>query len=216
MTGRDHGLVFVISGPSGSGKGTVISELAKIYPKTDVAVSATSRKPREGEKEGVNYFYKTRKQFEKLVKDGEILEHTEYNGNYYGTLKSETKRIMDEGNDVILEIEVDGCSQVKRLLGDSCVTIMLTAPDRAELERRLRGRGTETEEEIQKRLSRALFEVSQTPNYEYLLINETDRADECAKDLLSVIRAEHLRTARSSEVFEEGYGSGSENITKEK
>ena len=130
MTGRDHGLVFVVSGPSGSGKGTVIGELGKIYSKTDVAVSATSRKPREGEKEGVNYFYKTRKQFEKLLREGEILEHTEYNGNYYGTLKSEVKRITDEGNDVILEIEVDGCSQVKKLLGDACVTVMLTAPSR--------------------------------------------------------------------------------------
>ncbi len=206
MTERDHGLVFVISGPSGSGKGTVIEELGKIYDRTGVAVSATSRKPREGEKEGVNYFYKTRKQFEKMVRDGEILEYTEYNGNYYGTLKSETRRITEEGRDVILEIEVDGCGQVKRLLGDGCVTIMLTAPDREELERRLRGRGTETEEEIQRRLERALFEVSQTPKYEYLLINETNRADKCARDLLSVIRAEHLRTCRSGEVFEEGYG----------
>ncbi|MBQ7599187.1 MAG: guanylate kinase [Clostridia bacterium] len=206
MTGRDHGLVFVVSGPSGSGKGTVIGELGKIYSKTDVAVSATSRKPREGEKEGVNYFYKTRKQFEKLLREGEILEHTEYNGNYYGTLKSEVKRITDEGNDVILEIEVDGCSQVKKLLGDACVTVMLTAPSREELERRLRNRGTETEEEIQKRLERALFEVSRTPYYDYLLINETGRADECAGDLLAVIRAEHLRTVRSREVYEEGYG----------
>ena len=140
------GLVFVVSGPSGSGKGTIVDVLRHMAPNIGVAVSATTRAPRPGEAEGVNYYYKTREEFEALLAAGEILEHTEYSGNLYGTLKSEAEKVIGEGRDLILEIEVDGGAQVKKLLGDDCVLVMLLAPDAEEQERRLRNRGTEQEE----------------------------------------------------------------------
>jgi len=167
----NNGIVFVISGPSGSGKGTVVEVLRGIYDGAEVSVSATTRKPREGEVDGVNYYYKTREEFENLIRNGEVLEHTEYNGNYYGTLKSEAERITGSGRDLLLEIEVDGGGQVKRLMGDRCVTVMLVAPDSAELERRLRGRGTETDDVIKGRLMRAREELLEAPNYDYVVVN---------------------------------------------
>ncbi len=201
----EEGKVFVVSGPSGSGKGTVIGILQEIYTGMEVAVSATTRAPREGEAEGVNYFYKTKAEFEELIKNDEVLEYTIYNGNYYGTLKSEAERITEKGKDLVLEIEVNGCGQMKRKLGSRCVAIMLTAPDSKELERRLRGRGTETEDEIQRRLRRALDEVKEVTKYDYLLINENGKADKCAEDLLAVITAERLKADRAEEYLRENY-----------
>lgn len=191
-----NGIAFVISGPSGSGKGTVVEILRKIYPDAGVSVSATSRKPREGEVEGVNYYYKTREEFEALIGAGEVLEHTEYNGNYYGTLKSEVKRITAEGKDIILEIEVDGGGQVKRLMEDDCVTIMLIAPSAEEQERRLRGRGTETDDVIAGRLERAKAEIREAVNYDYVVVNETGGTEECAAEIMAIIKAEHRRSRR--------------------
>ncbi|MBE6541910.1 MAG: guanylate kinase [Ruminococcaceae bacterium] len=194
----NNGLVFVISGPSGSGKGTVVEILRKIYSKVGVAVSATSRLPREGELEGVNYYYKTREQFEELIRNGDVLEYTEYNGNYYGTLKSEAERITAEGRDIILEIEVDGGSQIKKLLGEQCVTIMLIAPDADEQERRLRGRGTESEEVILGRLARAREEMMEAVKYDYVVVNETGKSEECAETIVSIMKAEHQTSRRMS------------------
>ncbi|MBQ9717456.1 MAG: guanylate kinase, partial [Clostridia bacterium] len=162
-----RGIVIVISGPSGSGKGTVVKELRAICPTMQVSVSATTRQPREGEQNGVDYYFKTREEFEGLIERGEVLEYTQYNGNYYGTLKSEAERIISEGDDLILEIEVDGGGQIKRLMGDRVCGIMLIAPDAAEQENRLRGRGTESEEVIKGRLSRAREEILEAPNYDY-------------------------------------------------
>ena len=187
----NKGLVFVVSGPSGSGKGTVVEELKKIAPNIGVAVSATTRAPRPGETEGVTYYYKTREEFEALLAAGEILEHTEYSGNLYGTLKSEARKVIGEGRDLILEIEVDGGGQVKRLLGDDCVLVMLLAPDAAEQERRLRDRGTEKEETIQKRLQKARSEIAVAGDYEYLVLNETGHQEECAENLLAILKAAH-------------------------
>lgn len=202
----NNGLVFVISGPSGSGKGTVVEILREICPTAGLSISATSRKPREGEAEGVNYYYKTREEFEALIEAGEVLEHTEYNGNYYGTLKSEVERITAEGRDVILEIEVDGGGQVERLLGDSCILVMLIAPSAEEQEARLRGRGTESEEVIQGRLARAKAEIREAVNYDYIVVNENGKTRECAEEILAIMKAEHRRTARMngciSEYFE--------------
>ncbi|MGN1409045.1 MAG: guanylate kinase [Eubacteriales bacterium] len=195
----NKGMVIVISGPSGSGKGTVVEELRRIYPKAGVSVSATTRQPREGEIDGVHYHYKTRDEFEELIKNGEVLEYTEYNGNYYGTLKSEAERIVGGGDDLILEIEVDGAGQIKKLLGDKCAAVMLIAPNAVEQEKRLRGRGTESEDVIQGRLERAKEEVRLAPMYDYIVVNENGKAKECAQTVMSIIISEHRRYARQEE-----------------
>lgn len=196
---QPEGIIFVISGPSGSGKGTVMEILRELYPEAGLAVSATTRARRDYEEEGREYFFKTREQFEQLLADGEILEHTVYNGNYYGTLKSEADRILGSGKDMLLEIEVDGAGQIKRLFGDRAVSVMLIAPSGEEQARRLRGRGTDSEEVIAQRVARAYEEIRQASLYDYVTVNETDRARECAEGILSVIRAEHMRSRRMAD-----------------
>ena len=209
MQNKD-GIVFVISGPSGSGKGTVVEALRKIYPNAGVSVSATSRTPREGEKEGVNYYYKTREQFEALIENGEMLEYTQYNGNYYGTLKAEAERIISSGKDLILEIEVNGGAAVEKLMGDRCVLIMLIAPDSEELERRLRGRGTDSDEVIAGRLDRAHAELALAPTYDYVVVNESGEDVEkaalvSAEKVLSIIKAEHMKSFRTAGYIKENF-----------
>ena len=201
-----NGIVFVISGPSGSGKGTVVDILRKIYPNAGVSVSATSREPREGETEGVNYYYKTRDEFEKLIKNNEVLEYTEYNGNYYGTLKSEAERIIGSGQDLILEIEVDGGRQIKKLLGDDCVLIMLMAPNSDEQEKRLRERGTESDDVINGRLERTREEINEASAYDYIVVNENKKSTECAGVIVSIIKAEHKRYKRNKAFIENYFG----------
>ena len=201
-----RGIVVVISGPSGSGKGTVVEELRRIHPAAGVSVSATSRSPREGEENGVHYYFKTREEFEELIRNGEVLEHTVYNGNYYGTLRAEAERIIDSGRDLILEIEVDGAGQIKRLLGEKCATVMLIAPDAAEQERRLRGRGTESEDVIRGRLERARAEIALAPEYDYVVVNETEKTAECAETILTIIRAEHQKYIYKKEFIDRYFG----------
>ncbi|MBR4933966.1 MAG: guanylate kinase [Clostridia bacterium] len=196
------GLIFVISGPAGSGKGTVVKLLREMIPDLGFSVSATTRAPRPGEEDGVNYYFMDRERFTSLLEGGMILEHTEYCGNYYGTLKSEAERVLSEGRDIILEIEVEGALQVKHLMPDECVTVMLIAPDRAELERRLRGRGTETDDVIKSRLERAVTEVGLAERYDYVVVNETDHSEECAAQIKSIITAEHSRYAMMKETVD--------------
>ena len=198
-----RGIVIVISGPSGSGKGTVVKELRGICPTMQVSVSATTRLPREGETNGVEYYFKTREEFEGLIERGEVVEYTQYNGNYYGTLKSEAERIISAGDDLILEIEVDGGGQIKRLMGNECVSVMLIAPSAAEQESRLRGRGTESEEVIQGRLARAKAEIKEAVNYDYIVVNESGKQTECAENILAIIKAEHFRTERMNSYIAE-------------
>lgn len=197
---KQEGIIFVISGPSGSGKGTVCEALRKINPDTAISVSATTRKPREGEVDGVSYHFMTRERFEELIAQGEVLEHTQYNGNYYGTLRSEAEKIISQGRDLILEIEVDGGGQIKRLMGDRVCGIMLIAPDAAEQENRLRGRGTESEEVIKGRLARAREEILEAPNYDYIVINETGKTEECAGEIMAIMKAAHFSYNRMKQV----------------
>ncbi len=197
---KQEGIIFVISGPSGSGKGTVCEALRKINPDTAISVSATTRKPREGEVDGVSYHFMTRERFEELIAQGEVLEHTQYNGNYYGTLRSEAEKIISQGRDLILEIEVDGGGQIKRLMGDRVCGIMLIAPDAAEQENRLRGRGTESEEVIKGRLARAREEILEAPNYDYIVINETGKTEECADEIMAIMKAAHFSYNRMKQV----------------
>lgn len=194
----NEGILLVISGPSGSGKGTAVAELKTVNPHIGVSVSATTRAPREGEAEGVNYYYISRAEFERKLKDGEILEHTEYCGNLYGTPKSEVDRVRGEGRDLILEIEVEGAAQIKKLYPDA-VTVMLVPPSMEELRRRLVGRGSEDAETVEKRIRRAAEEILLAPEYDYVVVNETNKIDECVKDLLDIISAERMKSIRMND-----------------
>lgn len=190
---KKRGTLFVISGPAGSGKGTVVKELISAHDEIALSVSATTRQPRPGEVHGVHYFYISREEFEKRIADGDILEYTTYRDNLYGTPLKEVKRALNKGKDIILEIEVDGAMQVKRRIRGS-VAIMLTPPDYETLERRLRGRGTEKEEDILWRLERAKAEIKLVDRYDYSVINEDGRAKECAELIYNIIKAEHQKT----------------------
>ena len=200
---RNEGIIFVISGPSGSGKGTVMGFLKELYPEAGLAVSATTRPRRDYETEGVEYYFKTREEFERLLAEGEILEHTVYNGNYYGTLKSEAERILGAGQDLLLEIEVDGAAQIRRIFGDRAVSVMLIAPSGEEQANRLRGRGTDSEETIAARVARAYEEIRHAADYDYVTVNENDRAKECAEGILGIIRAEHKKSRRMASYIHE-------------
>lgn len=187
------GLLFIISGPAGSGKGTVVNSLIKNHPELSLSVSATTRAPRAGEIDGVHYHFISKDEFEKLIEKGEVLEHTTYCENYYGTLKREVLKANKAGRDIILEIEVDGAMQVKKKVRGA-VTIMLTPPDADSLERRLRGRGTETDEVIKWRLNRAKEEIKLIGNYDYSVVNNDGEADKCAELIYDIIKAEHQKT----------------------
>ncbi len=187
------GILFIISGPAGSGKGTVVKELISAHSEIKLSVSATTRNPRPGETHGVHYYYISKDEFENRIERGEILEYTTYCDNYYGTPLKEVKEALDNGKDIILEIEVDGAMQVKKKVRGS-VAIMLTPPDAETLERRLRGRGTETEDVIRWRLERAKEEIMLLPKYDYSVINEDGKAKECAELIYDIIKAEHQNT----------------------
>lgn len=190
-----NGLLIVISGPAGSGKGTVVKLLREMLPDLGFSVSATTRSPRPGEEDGVQYYFMTRDDFEEALAHGEILEHTMYCGNYYGTLKSEADRVLSAGHDLILEIETDGAMQVKKQFPDA-LTIMLLPPDGKTLEARLRGRGTETDDVIKTRLARAREELGLAERYDYVVVNENDGAEKCADLIREILSAEHHRSPR--------------------
>ena len=187
------GILFIISGPAGSGKGTVVKEIIEKHKDIALSVSATTRNPRPGEVNGVHYYFISKSEFEGRIERGEILEYTTYCDNYYGTPLKEVKRALDHGQDIILEIEVDGAMQVKKKVRNS-VAIMLTPPDGETLERRLRNRGTETEEVIKWRLARAKEEILLLPKYDYSVVNEDGKISECADLIYDIIKAEHQKT----------------------
>ncbi|MBR7100838.1 MAG: guanylate kinase [Clostridia bacterium] len=187
------GILFIISGPAGSGKGTVVKELISAHSEIALSVSATTRNPRPGEENGVHYYFISKDEFEKRIERGEILEYTTYCENYYGTPLKEVKKALDSGKDIILEIEVDGAMQVKKKVRGS-IAIMLTPPDAETLERRLRGRGTETEDVIKWRLERAKEEIKLLPKYDYSVVNEDGKSNECAELIYDIIKAEHQNT----------------------
>ena len=184
----EKGLLIVVSGPAGSGKGTVNAKLLQ-SPEYAFSVSATTRSPRPGEVNGKNYWYISREEFEERIARGEMLEHTEYCGNYYGTPKKEAEEVLATGKNLILEIDVKGAMNVKRLYPEA-VLIMLLPPSFAVQEARLRGRKTETEEKIRARLDKTREELEQLGNYDYLVINRENGAEECAEDIRAIVRAE--------------------------
>ena len=182
------GLLVVLSGPAGSGKGTVLSRLLE-DERYAYSVSATTRAPRPGEQDGVNYHFLSREEFEKRIADGAMLEYTEYCGNYYGTPRKETEEVLASGKNLVLEIEVMGAANVKRHYPEA-IAIMLLPPSYAEQEKRLRGRGTETEEKILARLERTKEELGCLDDYDYIVYNKPGGVEACADDIRAILRAE--------------------------
>ncbi|MEG1931840.1 MAG: guanylate kinase [Pygmaiobacter sp.] len=176
--------LIVLSGPSGSGKDTVVQRLVQQHPEIKVSISATTRAMRPGEAQGVNYYYMTKAAFQQKLAQGEILEHTCYCGNYYGTPKAEVDNRLAAGENVVLVIEVEGAANVRRLYPEAKL-VFVQPPSFEELERRLRGRGTESEEAIAGRLARAKAELSFSNEYNYVLLNDT--LDQCVAELYRII-----------------------------
>ena len=191
----EKGLLIVISGPAGSGKGTVTGILTEKHGFVK-SVSLTTRSPRPGEVHGKDYYYITHDEFEKRLANDDTLEHTCYCGNYYGTPRTEAENVIEGGKHLILEIEVDGAMQIKAKKPDA-VLIMLLPPSFKKQEERLRGRGTETEDKILSRLKQTKNEVALAPKYDYVVYNHDNRSEDCANDILAIVRAEQLAMKRN-------------------
>ena len=190
------GILIVLSGLSGAGKGTLVKELMKTYDNYALSISMTTRKPREGEVHGREYFFTERESFEEKIAQNGLIEYAEYCGNYYGTPRDYVEEMLAAGRDVLLEIEIQGMHKVKKMFPDM-LTLFVTPPSIAELEKRLRGRGTETEEVIRKRLARAAEEAKGMEDYEYLVVN--DDLQECVEEIHSIVKAAKRASRRNTE-----------------
>ncbi len=194
------GLLVVISGFSGSGKGTLMKELLKRYDDTyALSISATTRSPREGELHGREYFFVTKAEFEKMIENEELIEYAGYVGNYYGTPKPYVLSKLLEGKDVILEIEVQGAIDLKKRYPEA-VMIFITPPDKKTLEKRLVGRGTESKAQIENRLERAAKEADSIKNYDYLIIN--DEIEKTIEKIHNLIQVQHCLIKYNKEVID--------------
>jgi guanylate kinase len=191
----EKGLIVVVSGPAGSGKGTVMKYI-KEDPNYVFSISRTTRYTREGEVDGVHYYFVSKEEFKQKLLEDDFLEHTEYCGEFYGTPKSLVYEQLEKGKNVILEIEVDGAMQIKAKCPDA-VLIMLLPPSFSVQEARLRGRATETEEKILARLARTREELRDLDNYDYVVYNRDGEIDEAAEDILAIVRAEKLSLSRN-------------------
>ena len=167
------GKLVIFSAPSGSGKTTIVRELLKLFPQFEFSISATSRKPRGQEQHGIDYYFLSNEEFRQRVERDEFVEWEEvYEGTCYGTLKSEVERIWSKGNVIIFDVDVMGGINLKRLFGEDACSMFIMPPSVEELERRLRGRGTDSEEVIQKRIAKAEFELSKSPEFDYTVVND--------------------------------------------
>ena len=200
MKEQRNGLLLVISGPSGVGKGTLVNALMERNQRIKMSVSATTRAPRPGEIEGVHYFFKTEEEFKAMVDRGEFLEYIHVFGSkYYGTPRSFVEQQLENGFDVILEIDVQGAMKVKQAFPDA-VLMFITAPSMSEIKSRLIGRGTETMEQVEKRFATAFEEIKMIPQYDYVIIN--DVIDVAVHHMEAILEAERCRTSRSNYLSE--------------
>ena len=188
------GILIVVSGFSGAGKGTLMKRLLERYDNYALSISMTTRLPRPGEEHGKHYFFVDRDEFEKHIEDDGFIEYADYCGNYYGTPRAYVEKCLEEGRDVILEIEIQGAIKIKNKFPDA-VLVFVTPPDAGELKRRLMGRGTETEDVIRKRLSRAVEEAQGIENYDYIVVN--DELEKCVEDIHAIVIASHCKVQKS-------------------
>lgn len=197
---REKGILIVVSGFSGAGKGTLMKELVARYEETyALSISATTRAPREGEQEGKEYFFKSKEEFEKMIAKEELIEYAKYVENYYGTPKEYVEKMLVSGKDVILEIEIQGALKVKEKFPDTLL-LFVTPPSAEELKQRLLKRGTETMDVIASRLRRASEEAEGMELYDYLVVN--DDLQTCAEQMHEIIQAEHMRSSRNAAFIE--------------
>ncbi|MFR9192145.1 MAG: guanylate kinase [Anaerovoracaceae bacterium] len=199
---KNTGKLFVLSGPSGAGKGTICKRLLEETDKLDLSVSMTTRKPRVGETEGVSYFFTEKEVFQEHIKKGNLLEYAEVYGNYYGTPKTPVLDKLSRGIDVILEIDMQGALKVKENYPDG-VFIFILPPSMTELRKRLTGRGTETAEAIELRLGEALKELSYIDKYDYCVVNGV--LEEAVARVKAIVVAEHSKVAFTAEELIESY-----------
>ena len=188
------GVLTVVSGFSGAGKGTVMKRLLEKYDDCALSISVTTRKPREGEVDGRDYFFRTKEEVEAMIEADELLEYAQYVENYYGTPRSYVEEMLSKGKNVILEIEIQGARKIKKKFPEA-VLVFVTAPSMEELKERLVGRGTETAEVIHQRLARAAQEAEGVDEYDYLLVN--DQLEDAVDRLHNIIQSEHFAMRRN-------------------
>ena len=194
-----EGILIVVSGFSGAGKGTIMKALLERYDNYALSISATTRNPRPGEEEGKAYFFKTTEEFEKMIAKDDLIEYAMYVGNYYGTPKAYVEEQLRAGKDVILEIEIQGALKVKEKFPNTLL-LFVTPPSAEELRKRLEGRGTETQEVIDGRMKRAIEEAEYMDQYDYLVVN--DELDVCVEEMHHLIQGEHERCFRNQTFIE--------------
>ncbi len=200
MKNQDKGILIVVSGFSGAGKGTLMKKLLETYDNYALSVSATTRAPRQGETHGKEYFFKSVEEFEKMIAQDELIEYAKYVDNYYGTPESYVTSQLEAGRDVILEIEIQGALKVKEKYPDALL-LFVTPPSAEELKARLIGRGTESMEVIEARMKRAIEEAQYMDSYDYLIVN--DDIDTCMEEMHQVIQAEHKKVNHCQKMIEQ-------------
>ena len=194
------GILIVISGFSGAGKGTLMKALLEKHHNYALSISATTREPREGERDGREYFFVTREKFEEMIREGELIEHAQYVNNYYGTPRQYVFQQMADGRDVILEIEIQGALKIKERFPEALL-IFVMPPSADELKRRLVGRGTESMEVIDRRMRRAAEEAAGITSYDYILINDT--LDACVEEMHQLIQTQHKKVSQNLDFIEQ-------------
>lgn len=194
-----EGLLVVVSGPSGAGKGTLLNNVKQRENNVRFSVSATTRVPRSGELDGVNYFFKTHEEFDRMIKNNELVEWVKYCDNFYGTPKKYVEEIIKSGSDCLLEIEVEGALNIKAIYPD-CITIFILPPSFEELRRRIEGRGTEKPEVIDKRMKKALKEMNFVDRYDYVVVN--GEVETAVNSIINILEAEKLKVKRNINILE--------------